>query len=323
MTNVETAPQTELEDVVRNVVARHVAAPTRVAPLRGGLSNHAFDVETDHEQVVVRLADQPDKLEGYERERQAADRARALGVPTQEVVAIGQEGAWTYSIARRLAGDPAMDHPDRLSILEELGRIARAVHGIRTVGFGPRFTWDEGGIGQASARSSASNDATWAEYLRHELRAHERLDRLAGLGMIEGRQEESLRQTLAEVEAWTGPSILNHGDLRLKNVVVGAEGHILGLIDWESSVSVVGPHWDLSIALHDLSIDAKQAFLTGYGLSDEEIRQAAPTWRLFNVLNYVPRIDQLVDADDTAELDRVRTRLSGALDLYAADRDPG
>ena len=315
MTNVETPPRTELEDVVRNVVARHVAAPTRVAPLRGGLSNHAFDVETDREQVVVRLADQPDKLEGYERERQAADRARAVGVPTQEVVAIGQEGAWTYSIARRLAGDPAMDHPDRLSILEELGRIARAVHGIRTVGFGPRFTWDESGTHQASA-----SDGTWPEYLRNELRAHERLDRLVGLGMIEDRQEESLRQTLAEVEAWEGPPILNHGDLRLKNVVVGAEGHILGLIDWESSVSVVGPHWDLSIALHDLSIDAKQAFLTGYGLSDDEIRQAAPVWRLFNVLNYVPTIDQLVDADDTAELERMRTRLSGALDLYSADQ---
>ena len=312
MTNVETPPQTELEDVVRNVVARHVAAPTRVAPLSGGLSNRAFDVETDREQVVVLLADQPDKLEGYERERQAADRARAAGVPTQEVVALGQEGAWTYSIARRLAGDPAMDHPDRLSILEELGRIARVVHGIRTVGFGPRFTWAEGGTDDASA----SDGARWREYLRHELGAHERLDRLAKLGMIEGRQEESLRQTLAEVEAWEGPPILNHGDLRLKNVVVGAEGHILGLIDWETSVSVIGPHWDLSIALHDLSIDAKQAFLAGYGLPDDEIRQAAPIWRLFNVLNYVPTIDQLVEADDTPELEKMRTRLSGALDLY-------
>jgi hygromycin-B 4-O-kinase len=309
-------PQTELEDVVRAAVARHVAAPTRVAPLRGGLSNHAYDVETDREQVVVRLAEQPDKLEGYERERQAAERARAAGVPTQDVIALGREGAWTYSIARRLAGDPAMDHPDRLSILEELGRIAKAVHGIRTVGFGPRFTWAEDGSGQAST----SDGPTWPDYLRHELRAHDRLDRLVTLGMIEGRQEESLRQTLADVEAWDGPSILNHGDLRLKNVVVSDEGHILGLIDWESSVSVVGPHWDLSIALHDLSIDAKQAFLAGYGLSDEEIRRAAPVWRLFNVLNYVPTIDQLVDADDTAELERMRTRLSGALDLYSADQ---
>ena len=315
MTDVETPPRTELEDVVRTVVARHVAAPTRVAPLSGGLSNHAFDVETDREQVVVRLADQPDKLEGYERERQAADRARAAGVPTQEVVAIGQEGAWTYSIARRLAGDPAMDHPDRLSILEELGRIARAVHGIRTVGLGPRFTWDENGTG----RTSAADGAAWPAYLRHELRAYDRLHRLASLGMIERRQEESLLQTLAEVETWDGPSILNHGDLRLKNVVVSPEGHILGLIDWESSVSAVGPHWDLSIALHDLSIDAKQALLAGYGLSDDEIRQAAPIWRLFNVLNYVPTIDQLVDAGDTAELEKMRTRLSGALDLYSGE----
>ena len=316
MTDVdaETAQQTELEEVVRTVVARHIGTPTRVEPLSGGLTNRAFDVETTDGQVVVRLGDQPDKLAGFERERWAADRARTAGIPTQSIVALGSEGRWSYTIAERLPGESAVDHPERLRILEELGRIAKVVHTIHTDGFGDRFA--SGGEATDSMPPAA---ASWSEFLRDDLQAESRLARLLELGMISDRQAESLRRTLAEVEAWDGPAVLNHGDLRLKNVVVDSEGRILGVIDWESATSVVGPHWDLSIALHDLSIDAKQAFLTGYGMPDDEVRRAAAVWRLFNVLNYVPIIDELLEKDDTEEVERIRTRLSGALDLYAAD----
>ena len=37
---------------------------------------------------------------------------------------------------------------------------------------------------------------------------------------------------------------------------------------WEFCSSNVAPYWDLSLALHDLSIDAKQASLGGYGVSE-------------------------------------------------------
>jgi aminoglycoside phosphotransferase (APT) family kinase protein len=314
MTDAEAARQSELEQVVRAAVARHVGAPVQVAPLSGGLTNEAFDVETAHAHVVVRLGDQPDKLAGFERERRAAGQARAAGVPTQQIIALGNEGRWAYTIAERLPGEPAVDHPERLRILEELGRVAKVVHGIRTDGFGDRFALEG-----ETADPPQPGAETWSDFLREHLQAESRIARLLELEMISGRQAESLRRALTEVEGWDGPAVLNHGDLRLKNVVVNEEGHILGVIDWESAISVVGPHWDLSIALHDLSIDAKQAFLSGYGMSDDEVRRAAPAWRLFNLLNYVPTIDERLAAHDTEEVERIRTRLSGALDLYAGD----
>ena len=302
------------EEVARAVAERHVGVPEHIAPLRGGLSNLAFDVATDRERVAVRLADDPTKVEGFQRERQAADHARAAGVPTQEVVALGREGQWAYTISRRLAGEPGVDHTDRLRILEELGRLARLIHGVPTIGFGARFGWV-----RDATDETPPGCATWAAFLHQELDAGVRLARLVELEMISGQQERALRDTLADVERWEGAPVLNHGDLRLKNVVVDADAQILAVIDWESSISALGPHWDLSIALHDLSIDAKQAFLKGYGLPYDEVRGAAPVWRLFNLLNYVPTIDQLVEANDVEELDRMRTRLSGALDLYGAD----
>lgn len=61
----------------------------------------------------------------------------------------------------------------------------------------------------------------------------------------------------------------NHGDLRMKNVLVDQDGGICAILDWEKCMSIVAPHWELALALHDLSIDEKQAFLAGYGLSPE------------------------------------------------------
>lgn len=301
--------QAALEAIVRAVVARHVgASPARVSPQGGGLSSHAFDAETARDRFIVRLGDAPDKLAAFERERGAVERARAAGVPTQEIIALGRDGAWAYSIARRLPGAPAVDHPERLHALESLARLAATIHTIPTAGCGREYAW--AGELTPGARS-------WAAFLHDELDADRRIRHLRDRDMLSARQQHALEATLARVETWDDSPVLQHGDLRLKNVVVDAQGRIVGLVDWETSVSSIGPHWDISLALHDLSIDAKQAFLQSYGMSEAEVRRAAPVWRLFNALNYVPQVDQLLLDTDGSALERMRTRLSGTLDLYS------
>jgi aminoglycoside phosphotransferase (APT) family kinase protein len=107
---------------------------------------------------------------------------------------------------------------------------------------------------------------------------------------------------------------LNHGDMRLKNVIVDAAGKITAIIDWEECCSQIAPYWDLSVALHDLSVDAKQAFLEGYGLSPKDLGALAPSLRALNIVNYAPAIERA--ARDRVALDWFRARLAGALDLY-------
>jgi aminoglycoside phosphotransferase (APT) family kinase protein len=109
---------------------------------------------------------------------------------------------------------------------------------------------------------------------------------------------------------------MNQGDLRLKNVLVDANGRISAILDWENCTSNLAPEWDLSIALHDLSIDEKEAFLRGYGLSPRALSAIAPAIKAFNVLNYVPEIDRLVEEAD-GQLAHYRNRLRGDLDLYS------
>ena len=109
---------------------------------------------------------------------------------------------------------------------------------------------------------------------------------------------------------------LNHSDLRLKNVIVDEGGDIAAIIDWEDCLSTIAPEWEISIALHDLTIDEKQAFIDGYGLSVQQVEEMAPLLKAFNILNYSSTIENAIQTGDQKSLDQIKLRLAGSLDLY-------
>jgi hygromycin-B 4-O-kinase len=299
----------EAEIAATQAISQVIGAPTHaLEPKADGLTNIVFEAETPRGLVIVRLSSDPNKKELFERERQAMVRASQIGIPTPAVYGIGKVGDWTYMVAQRLAGGPALHHPRRFGILAELGRMAAQIHTIPTSGYGAAFAWTD---------ETQRVQKSWKDWLLGELNAEARLQTLAGSGMISPRQLAVFIDTLNSIETWSEPPVLNHGDLRLKNVIADRDGKVVGLIDWECCVSSVGPHWDLSVALHDLSIDAKEVLLEGYGLGEDAIRSAAPVWRLFNLLNYAPKIESFVERGDTLALERMRTRLTGALELYS------
>ena len=84
---------------------------------------------------------------------------------------------------------------------------------------------------------------------------------------------------------------LNHGDLRLKNTLVDASGQVCAVIDWEFATAAPAPEWDLAVALHDLSIDGKDAFIDGYGLDVKKFESLGPALAALNVLHYAPFAD--------------------------------
>lgn len=308
MTAAPAPPAAPPDAIVRDAVVRELGtAPSKISRTGGGLSSQTFNVEASGGRYVVRIGNQPGKRAGFERERRATERARAAGIPTQHIVAVGDESGWAYSIALAVAGEPGHTHPHRDGVLDGLARLAVRVHGIGTVGHGEDYRW---------AGESGAGLRTWPDFLHDDIDADARLQRLRERDVLSQHQHETLAATLARISAWRDAPVLQHGDLRLKNVLADRDGNVCALLDWETSLSAIGTAWDLSIALHDLSIDDKQRFLTSYGMPDAAIRDAAPVWRLFNVLNYAPKLDELIAADDRAGIERLRTRVSGALDLY-------
>jgi Ser/Thr protein kinase RdoA (MazF antagonist) len=294
--------------MARKIISHHFGAPPqRVLQPGGGRSNHVFMVKHKEGDLVVRLSSNPTRINAFIKEQWASAKVREVKVPTPEILQVGNEVIpFPYMVSRRAEGSEATFHTKRLEILRELGSIAARINTVRTTGFGTTFDW---------SNNQLSLNDSWEEFLTKELEIENRLKILNRHNMLSRPQIKKLSAILRSGGKKRLRPRLNHGDLRLKNVLVNDEGTIKAIIDWEDCISSL-PCWELSVALHDLSIDEKQAFLEGYGLERPKIIAMAPLIRALNVINYAPEIERMAEAKDSAKLEQYKTRLGGALDLY-------
>lgn len=290
--------------LAKRIVQHHFGAPaSRIVYKPSGRTNYVFVVNHVEGQFVVRISPEPEKVNAFRKELWASQKVREAGVPSPEVIAVGI-AAEPYMITRRVTGSEASHHPRRDRIIHSMGRYAAMINSIQTHGFGSNFDWttEETGID------------SWQSYLADEFELEKRLQLFSDHRILPDAEIQQLSQIIKKTQA--NPS-LNHSDLRLKNVIVDEGGDIAAIIDWEECLSTIAPQWELSIALHDLSIDEKQIFLEGYGLGSDSIEAMAPLIKTFNLLNYSPTIELALEKNDHKSLADLRLRLSGCLDLYS------
>lgn len=300
----------EAKELARLVIKHHFGSkPRRIAHKSSGLSNFVFAVNHPEGDFVVRISPDPSRLNLFIKEQWAQSRAREAGVPTPEILEVGSEIiSLPFMISRTVEGSEATFHHDRLKIVREMGRLAALINSIRTEGFGGTFDWSS---------NLLSRNETWRDFLEKELRAEDKLKTLEKRKMLAAPELKKIRRILAESCKLTVKPALTHGDIRLKNVMVDENGKIIALLDWENCTSNLAPHWELSLALHDLSIDEKQEFLEGYALKEKKFLEIAPLVKAINLINYAPEIERLAVAGESARLEQYQTRLSGALDFYS------
>ena len=191
-----------------------------------------------------------------------------------ELMASGREGpAMAYVLLRAIPGRTlfsawsGLPNDALYRTAKDLGRTLRWVHSWRPVKSGGR-PWAERVF--ARARSHIDGLYGTASAAIHRAR---RLVLLRELDVVEGL-----------VSADTALGWI-HGDVRLDNVVVGAQG-VRGVIDWGRSA--MGPvHYDVAAALNSVRVaggdDLAQAVLIGYGAEglDERLLQAyTRAWRV-------------------------------------------
>jgi aminoglycoside phosphotransferase (APT) family kinase protein len=302
--------------LAKRIVAHHFGAPaSRIVYKLSGRTNYVFTINHVEGQFVVRISPEPEKINAFRKELWTSKKVREVGVPSPEVIAVGNElAAEPYMITRRVTGTEASHHPRRDRIIHSMGRYAAMINSIETHGFGSNFDWtgDEKRID------------SWESYLAEEFELEKKLQLFSANHIL---PEDEIRQlsdiikgakTLGRHPQSAGVhQSLNHTDLRLKNVIVDESGDIAAIVDWEECLSTIAPQWELSIALHDLSIDEKQVFLEGYGLSNELLEQMSPLIKAFNILNYSPTIALAVEKSDHKSLSDLKLRLKGSLDLYS------
>jgi len=298
------------KQMAKKVVEHHFGKSVMTIEFNAaGKTNFVFDVITKEGNFIVKIANSRIKFKDFQKEQWATQKALAAGVPVPEILEVGDEIiSLPYMLQQRVQGTEAIHHPDRLKILSKLGKYARIIHSISTEGFGSVFNW---------SKNKLSRKKTWIEFLENELMFAEGLKFLNDNAILSKKKIKKLGAEFERIKRWKINPSLNHCDLRLKNVIVSDEGAIKAIIDWENCSSNCAPYWDFSIALHDLSIDAKQKFLEGYELDVEEFSKQAYSLTAFNIINYIPSLQRLLGKKDTRILELYKLRLDGALDLFS------
>lgn len=295
--------------LAKRIIRSHFGEPaSRIVYRSSGRTNFVFAVNHVEGQFVVRISPDRESLASFKKELWATEKVRKAGVPSPEVLAVGNDVIpEPYMIARRVTGTEASHHPKRKRIVQQMGEYASIINSIPTEGFGVNFDWTDSG----------PKYVTWEDYLHTEFQLDERLDFFATEKILSKTDLDRLAQTLEDTKTKSIKPSLNHGDLRLKNVIVDDDGEVAAIVDWEECLSTLAPHWELSIALHDLSIDEKHILLDGYGMRGSTFEEIAPLIKAFNIINYYSAIRQAVEQHDHRSLADFKLRLRGALDLYS------
>jgi aminoglycoside phosphotransferase (APT) family kinase protein len=295
-------------NLTKTIVQQYFGAPaSRIVYKSSGLTNYVFAVNHVEGQFVIRISPDPERINAFQKESWASQKAREAGVPTPEVLAVGNDaGTEPYMITRRVTGSEATHHPNRRHIVHDMGEFAAIINSIKTSGFGNNFDWT----------NDASNHRTLDSYLENEFELQTRLELFSANKFLSEAQLQELVRILDGAKSRLKTS-LNHTDLRLKNIIVDEGGDIVAIIDWEECISTIAPEWELSIALHDLTIDEKHAFIEGYGLSAQQLEEMSPLIKAFNILNYSTAIEGAIETDDHKTLGEIRLRFKGSFDLYS------
>lgn len=280
----------------------------RLKELGGGITNFVYEVQAGRQKYVVRISEDQSRLNYFLKEQWAITKAKEHKIPVAEILEVGNSAIpFPYMVVEQIEGEIATGHDNRKEILFELGKIAASIHTIQTKGYGQHFAWSE---------NELSVNRSWQHFLDHDLDLGNRLKILTRNKMLTDESAKRLENIIKQICSWKGRPILQHGDLRLKNVIVGQGGKIKALIDWEECISAIGPSWDLSIALHDLPVDGQQRFLEGYGMNPRKLIAMKDHLKAFNILNYAPVVEKLKREKNTKALAFYKARLHGALDLF-------
>ncbi|MEO6694726.1 MAG: aminoglycoside phosphotransferase family protein [Ignavibacteria bacterium] len=296
--------------MVQSIVNHHFEErPRRIIHHPSGLTNFVFLVILKKGEFFVRLNPDPAKLSVYIKEQWAISKATELGIPTLEILEVGnQVVSVPYMISRRVKGVQATDHPDKNKIIYEMGRYTSLINSIPTNDYGRTFNW---------SNNQLSRNSTWRDFLKSELNLEENLIILRKYHIFKDDILKKIQWTLLKADKLIKQPSLNHGDIRMKNIIVDRSGKIIAIIDWEDCLSTLAPAWDLSLALHDLSVDEKHIFIEGYGISPLQLSKISPVIKAINIINYAPEIDRLGRNKEKARLELYRARLRGSFDLYS------
>lgn len=270
-------------------------ASARVNILGSGDCNVNYLAVTPEKTVVVKLS-KPDReekaLEGYTKERWCIAKAREMGILTPEVIQIGQKNGRTYMIQSFVEGVSGADAKGLSSLSEEekrgvwrmLGEYAHSIHSIPVIGYGD--TMAEDGVFAGS----------WIAHLQYNIDSLNDDDELLKRNVLTKTLSGRVRSAFESLRTRDFRFALSHSDLALRNTIVSSDGKVY-LLDWDTAKAEIVPHYDFNEILRDSqpSQEAFNAFLEGYGMSEEEFKAIEQDLLVLNLLRSIDTLRWAID----------------------------
>jgi tRNA A-37 threonylcarbamoyl transferase component Bud32 len=229
----------------------------------------------------------------FVKENWCIEQARAVGIPSPEVLSIGIADETAYMIQTFVDGQNGLDSTKpKPDIWRQLGVYDKLIHTIPVIGYGENLIDPIHGVFQSPPH--AGSDGSWLGYLNYNINSLTENDRFIELGVINQTESKKIKKLFEGLKKEKFLFALNHGDVSLKNTIVNKEGQVV-LLDWGSSEVSVVPHGDIiemikcQILGGGPSVEEFKAFLDGYGVMEKDLADMRPLLLLgaFDKLRWV------------------------------------
>ena len=257
-----------MRDLIQDIIRRSIGEITeRIEPILGnGECNDVYLVSTNRAERILRMSNVPESLDGYRKEEWCL-QATANLIPGPQVLAVGKLDNYAFMIETKILGTMAFTVPNSaMAIWKKLGEYAHRLKDVAVEGHGFYLAEGESGV----FRYSWQEIVNWySEYLFDD-------DLLVRLGVLSHKQAGIAQKIIEGMSEWEFSPRLNHGNLALKNAIIGQEG-IIYVIDWGTAEATQGPHLDIADVATWSNGTVLNSFLDGYGISDNEWARMQPT----------------------------------------------
>ena len=203
----------------------------------------------------------------------------SLPIPVPEHVGVYGDPPWRFWGARHLPGTE-LQVVDQVGVEvgQSLGRFVSELHALPA---------DSGLPVDPFGRADAVSRAVRARDVLTDLRAHQ----------LDGLDDPAVEQVLVAGEAAAPPpaeTVLSHGDLYSRHVLVDEKGATAAVIDW-GDLCMAPRSVDLSVAYSALAGPAREAFFAEYGPIDDDTELRARVMAIFSTASVAAYAHELDD----------------------------
>jgi aminoglycoside phosphotransferase len=250
-------------------LSRHLRPGASAAILLGeGSNNWVYRLDQEGDAIVIKIG-KPHRSQvtasELAKELWCAAAARAAGVQTPEILAVGEFEGRPYQVQSSAPG--RQPNPDEHAAMwEAMGRWARAIHAVPVTGWGLEL------IGEGAFAGD------WAAHVAYNIEALAPDDPLLALGVLDRATSIDLKRRFKRLAHTPFTFGLSHGDLAMPNVLVDDDASgALALIDWGCAGAFPVPHYDINEMIRYERVTSAEIdiFRSGYGLSDDAFSEMA------------------------------------------------